>query len=212
MSDYQYIKFFEELRRTDVGLVGGKNSSLGELLSFGIPVPLGFAVTAKAFDFVLDSNKFTIKGKEITLRELISRDISRISAELENEDIKSIEKLDKICANIRYIIEEAKIPDSLAEEILDAYHKLIEKIGEESTFAIRSSATAEDLPDASFAGQQDTHLNITGDKEILEYVLKYMASVFTTRATMYRERAGFDHFAVKLSVGVQEMAGGLGGV
>ena len=212
MSDYQYIKFFEELRRTDVGLVGGKNSSLGELLSFGIPVPLGFAVTAKAFDFVLDSNKFTIKGKEITLRELISRDISRISAELENEDIKSIEKLDKICANIRYIIEEAKIPDSLAEEILDAYHKLIEKIGEESTFAIRSSATAEDLPDASFAGQQDTHLNINGENEVLEYVLKDMASVFTTRATMYRERAGFDHFAVKLSVGIQEMAGGLGGV
>jgi pyruvate,water dikinase len=214
MSDrsYQYIKFFEELRRSDVGLVGGKNSSLGELLSFDIPVPLGFAVTAEAFDYVLDSNKFTIKGKEITLRELISGDIGRISAELQKEDIKSIEKLDKICANIRYIIEQAKIPDSLAEEILDAYSKLIEKIGEESTFAIRSSATAEDLPDASFAGQQDTHLNIKGEKEVLEYVLKDMASVFTTRATMYRERAGFDHFAVKLSVGVQEMAGGLGGV
>ncbi|MFW9897851.1 MAG: phosphoenolpyruvate synthase [Candidatus Thorarchaeota archaeon] len=214
MSDrsYQYIKFFEELRRSDVGLVGGKNSSLGELLSFGIPVPLGFAVTADAFDYVLDSNKFTIKGKEITLRELISGDIGRISAELQKEDLKSIEKLDKICANIRYIIEQAKIPDSLAEEILDAYSKLIEKIGEESTFAIRSSATAEDLPDASFAGQQDTHLNIKGEKEVLEYVLKDMASVFTTRATMYRERAGFDHFAVKLSVGVQEMAGGLDGV
>ena len=210
--NYQYIKFFEELRRSDVGLVGGKNSSLGELLSFNIPVPLGFAVTADAFDYVLDSNKFTIKGKEVSLRELISGDISRISAELQNEDIKSIEKLDKICANIRYIIEQAKIPDKLGEEILDAYHKLIEKIGEESTFAIRSSATAEDLPDASFAGQQDTHLNISGDQEILEYVLKDMASIFTTRATMYRERAGFDHFAVKLSVGVQEMAGGLGGV
>ncbi|MFX0188559.1 MAG: phosphoenolpyruvate synthase [Candidatus Hodarchaeota archaeon] len=214
MSDrsYQYIKFFEELRNSDVGLVGGKNSSLGELLSFGIPVPLGFAVTAEAFDYVLDSNKFTIKGKESTLRELISGDIGRISAELQKEDLKSIETLDKICANIRYIIEQAKIPDSLAEEILDAYSKLIEKIGEESTFAIRSSATAEDLPDASFAGQQDTHLNIKGENEILEYVLKDMASVFTTRATMYRERAGFDHFAVKLSVGVQEMAGGLGGV
>ncbi|MFX1385343.1 MAG: phosphoenolpyruvate synthase [Promethearchaeota archaeon] len=212
MNDYQYIKFFDDLRRSDVALVGGKNSSLGELLSFGIPVPLGFAVTAKAFDHVLDSNKFTIKGKEISLRELISRDISRISAEIENEDIKSIEKLDKICANIRYIIEQAKIPDNLAEEILDAYHKLIEKIGEESTFAIRSSATAEDLPDASFAGQQDTHLNIKGEEEVLEYVLKDMASVFTTRATMYRERAGFDHFAVKLSVGIQEMAGGLSGV
>ncbi|TFG25724.1 MAG: phosphoenolpyruvate synthase [Promethearchaeota archaeon] len=211
-NTYQYIKFFEEVRRSDVGLVGGKNSSLGELLSFDIPVPLGFAVTSAGYDLILDSNKFTIKGKEVTLRELISRDIGKISAELKSEDIKSIEKLDKICANIRYIIEKAKIPDNLAEEILDAYHKLTEKIGEESTFAIRSSATAEDLPDASFAGQQDTHLNITGDKEILEYVLKDMASIFTTRATMYRERAGFDHFAVKLSVGVQEMAGGLGGV
>ncbi len=211
-NTYQYIKFFEEVRRSDVGLVGGKNSSLGELLSFDIPVPLGFAVTSAGYDLILDSNKFTIKGKEVTLRELISRDIGKISAELKNEDIKSIEKLDKICANIRYIIEQAKIPNNLAEEILDAYHKLTEKIGEDSTFAIRSSATAEDLPDASFAGQQDTHLNITGDKEILEYVLKDMASIFTTRATMYRERAGFDHFAVKLSVGVQEMAGGLGGV
>ncbi len=89
---------------------------------------------------------------------------------------------------------------------------MIERIGGESTFAIRSSATAEDLPDASFAGQQDTHLNISGENQILEYILKDMASIFTTRATMYRERAGFDHFSVKLSVGVQEIAGGLEGV
>jgi pyruvate,water dikinase len=212
MSDFLYIKDFEELRVKDVPLVGGKNASLGELLSFGIPVPLGFAVTAKAFDYVLDTNFFTIKEENISLRQLIAKDIVKISEELKSEDIKVIEVVDKICANIRYTIEEAKIPDSLADDILEAYHILIEKIGEESTFAIRSSATAEDLPDASFAGQQDTHLNISGDNEILEYILKDMASVFTTRATMYRERAGFDHFSVKLSVGVQEMAGGLGGV
>ena len=212
MSEYVYVKFFEEVRNTDVPLVGGKNASLGELLSFGIPVPLGFAVTAKAYDYIFDTNYFTIKDKEISLRQLISRDIRRISNELKSEDIKSIEKVDKICANIRYVIEQAKIPDSLGDEILDAYHKLIKLIGDETTFAVRSSATAEDLPNASFAGQQDTHLNISGEKEILEYILKDMASVFTTRATMYRERAGFDHFAVKLSVGVQEMAGGLGGV
>jgi pyruvate,water dikinase len=212
MSEYRYIKFFEELRVNDVPLVGGKNASLGELLSFGISVPLGFAVTSKAFDYVLDTNYFTIKEKEVSLRELISRDIHKISDELKSEDIKAVEKVDKICANIRYVIEQSKIPDSLADEILDAYAKLIIKIGEESTFAVRSSATAEDLPDASFAGQQDTHLNISGEKEILEYILKDMASVFTTRATMYRERAGFDHFSVKLSVGIQEMAGGLGGV
>ena len=212
MSEYVYVKFFEEVRNTDVPLVGGKNASLGELLSFGIPVPLGFAVTAEAYDYILDTNYFTIKDKEVSLRQLISRDIRRISNELKSEDIKSIEKVDKICANVRYVIEQAKIPDSLGDEILDAYYKLIKLIGDETTFAVRSSATAEDLPDASFAGQQDTHLNISGEKEILEYILKDMASVFTTRATMYRERAGFDHFAVKLSVGVQEMAGGLGGV
>ncbi len=208
----KYVKFFEELRKEDVPLVGGKNASLGELLSFGVNVPLGFAVTADAFDHVLDSNKYTIKKQEITLRNLISRDIKKISAELEDQDIKSIEELDKICANVRYVIEQAKMPEDLAEEILEAYHALVNKIGNDSTFAIRSSATAEDLPDASFAGQQDTYLNITGEKPVLEHILKDMASIFTTRATMYRERAGFDHFSVKLSVSVQEMAGGLAGV
>jgi pyruvate,water dikinase len=212
MNDFRYIKFFEEVRVGDIPLVGGKNASLGELLSFGISVPLGFAVTSEAFDYVLDTNYYTIKEKEVSLRELIARDINKISDELKSEDIKSVEIVDKICANIRYFIEQSKIPDSLADEILGAYNKLIKKIGENSTFAVRSSATAEDLPDASFAGQQDTHLNISGEKEILEYILKDMASVFTTRATMYRERAGFDHFAVKLSVGIQEMAGGVGGV
>ncbi|MFW9818185.1 MAG: PEP/pyruvate-binding domain-containing protein, partial [Candidatus Thorarchaeota archaeon] len=212
MNDFRYITFFEDIRVGDVPLVGGKNASLGELLSFGITVPLGFAVTSEAFDYVLDNNYYTIKEKEVSLRELIARDIKKISHELKSEDIKAVEKVDKICANIRYVIEQSKIPDSLADEILEAYSILIEKIGENSTFAVRSSATAEDLPDASFAGQQDTHLNISGEKEILEYILKDMASVFTTRATMYRERAGFDHFAVKLSVGVQEMAGGRGGV
>lgn len=212
MADYRYIRFFEDVRANDVPLVGGKNASLGELLSFGISVPLGFAITSKAYDYVLDTNFYTIKEEEISLRELIERDIKKISNELKLEDIKAVEKVDKICANIRYLIEQAKIPDSLADEILNAYDILIKKIGRESTFAIRSSATAEDLPDASFAGQQDTHLNISGEKEILEYILKDMASVFTTRATMYRERAGFDHFSVKLSVGVQQMAGGLGGV
>ena len=210
--NFRYVKFFENIRVNDVPLVGGKNASLGELLSFGIPVPLGFAVTAKAYDYILETNYFRIKEEEITLKEYINREIKKISKELKNEDIKSIKKVDKICENLRFAIESASIPDSLADEILDAYHKLLERIGNETTFAIRSSATAEDLPDASFAGQQDTHLNISGEDQILEYILKDMASVFTTRATMYRERAGFDHFAVKLSVGVQEIAGGLDGV
>ena len=160
----------------------------------------------------METNYFRIKNEEITLKAYINRDIDKITEELKKEDIKSIQKVYKFCADIRYVIEQAKIPDSLADEIIEAYHILVDRIGSETTFAIRSSATAEDLPDASFAGQQDTHLNISGEKQILEYILKDMASIFTTRATMYRERAGFDHFTVKLSVGVQEIAGGLKGV
>ena len=209
---FRYIKFFDDVRSNDVAIVGGKNASLGELLSFGIPVPLGFAVTASAYDYILETNYFRIKDEEISLKNYIKRDIDKIAEELKKEDIKSIQKVDKFCADIRYVIEQAKIPDTLADEIIEAYHILIGRIGNESTFAIRSSATAEDLPDASFAGQQDTHLNISGEEQILEYILKDMASIFTTRATMYRERAGFDHFTVKLSVGVQEIAGGLKGV
>jgi pyruvate,water dikinase len=209
---FRYIKFFDDVRSNDVDIVGGKNASLGELLSFGIPVPLGFAVTADAYDYILDANYFRIKNEEISLKNYIKRNIDKIAEELKKEDIKSIQKVDKFCADIRYVIEQAKIPDSLADEIVEAYHILVDRIGSESTFAIRSSATAEDLPDASFAGQQDTHLNISGENQILEYILKDMASIFTTRATMYRERAGFDHFTVKLSVGVQEIAGGLKGV
>ncbi len=211
-SSFRYIKFFDDVRSNDVGIVGGKNASLGELLSFGIPCPLGFAVTADAYDYILETNYFRIKNEEITLKNYIKRDIDKIAEELKKEDIKSIQKVDKFCADIRYVIEQAKIPESLADEIVEAYHILVGRIGGESTFAIRSSATAEDLPDASFAGQQDTHLNISGETQILEYILKDMASIFTTRATMYRERAGFDHFTVKLSVGVQEIAGGLKGV
>ena len=211
-KSFRYIKFFDDVRSNDVAIVGGKNASLGELLSFGIPVPLGFAVTADAYDYILETNYFRIKDEEITLKNYIKRNIDKITEELKKEDIKSIQKVDKFCADIRYVIEQAKIPDSLADEIIEAYHILTDRIGSESTFAIRSSATAEDLPDASFAGQQDTHLNISGENQVLEYILKDMASIFTTRATMYRERAGFDHFTVKLSVGVQEIAGGLNGV
>ncbi len=212
IDDYRFIRFFEGVRTTDIELVGGKNASLGELLSFGIPVPLGFAVTAQAFDYILNNNFYTIQNEEITLKEYIRRQIDSVKKELQSEEISAIQRVDEICASIRIAIEQSKIPDSMSDEILDAYRKLIKKIGEETTFAIRSSATAEDLPESSFAGQQDTHLNISGEDNVLRFILKDMASIFTTRATAYRERSGYDHFAVKLSVGVQEMAGGLGGV
>ncbi|MEJ2279257.1 MAG: phosphoenolpyruvate synthase [Candidatus Lokiarchaeota archaeon] len=211
-NDYRFIKFFDDLRSIDVPIVGGKNASLGELLSFGIPVPLGFAVMANAYDYILESNDILYNNELISLKKYIRTQINKFSEELQKEDIKSIQIVDKICANIRSHIEQANVPDSLRDEILSAYKILLDRIGEDTTFAVRSSATAEDLPDASFAGQQDTHLNISGENEIVDYILKDMASVFTTRATAYRERAGFDHFSVKLSVGVQEMAGGLNGV
>ena len=211
-NEYHYIMFFDDVRSSDVNIVGGKNASLGELLSFGIPVPLGFAVTSRAFDYVLESNDILYNGQLVSLKKYIKHQIENISEEIQKEDIKSISTVDKICANIRTHIEQAKMPDSLKDEIIDAYRKIISRIGNETTFAVRSSATAEDLPDASFAGQQDTHLNISGEQEIVDYILRDMASVFTTRATLYRERAGFDHFSVKLSVGVQEMAGGREGV
>ena len=162
-SSFRYIKFFDDVRSNDVAIVGGKNASLGELLSFGIPVPLGFAVLAGGYDYVLEANDILYNRELISLKEYINQQIKAISEELQNEDIQSIQTVDKICSNIRTHIEQAKIPDSLADEILGMYRELVELIGEESTFAIRSSATAEDLPDASFAGQQDTHLNISGE-------------------------------------------------
>ncbi len=212
VKKFRFIKFFEDLRATDVDIVGGKNANLGELLSFGVPVPLGFAVMANAFDYVLEANDIYYNRELMSLKQYIKIQIDSIAEQLKHEDTKSIEKVKKTCANIRTHIEQATMPDSLCDEIEQAYDELINRIGYESTFAVRSSATAEDLPDASFAGQQDTHLNISGKKDVIDYVLKDMASVFTHRATMYRQRAGFDHFAVKLSVGVQEMAGGKGGV
>src|SRR4030042_5051725 len=97
---YNYIKFFDDVRKEDVALVGGKNSSLGELLSFDVPVPLGFAVTAKAFDLVLDENYFLIDNKKVSLRDYIRKDIQKISEEVKKDDIKSIQEVDRICANI----------------------------------------------------------------------------------------------------------------
>ncbi|MFX1287007.1 MAG: PEP/pyruvate-binding domain-containing protein, partial [Promethearchaeota archaeon] len=99
---FRYIKFFEDVRSNDVGIVGGKNASLGELLSFGIPVPLGFAVTADAYDYILETNYFRIKNEEITLKDYIKRNINKIAEELKEEDIKSIQKVDKFCTDIRY--------------------------------------------------------------------------------------------------------------
>ncbi|MHA1731041.1 MAG: phosphoenolpyruvate synthase [Promethearchaeota archaeon] len=211
----KYIRFFEEVGKEDVGLVGGKNSSLGEmtrnLASLQVNVPYGFAVTVDAYSKILEENFVRSKNEKISLKEYIARKLNAIDHELKSEQPGDILVVKKTTIKIRKMIEKAQYPPELERQIIEAYEKLEEKTGG-SVYAVRSSATAEDLPDASFAGQQDTYLNIFGEDEILEHILKCMASTFTTRATQYRQRAGFNHFDVKLSVAVQEMAGGLSGV
>lgn len=191
----KYIKRFEELSIDDVGLVGGKNASLGqminELASDHIKIPSGFAITAEGYWYFLKHNDFLDRMHEIMNKLTDHRDIAQLRA---------------VGDEIRSLIESGSYPDDLAEEITQAYHALSNKYNQENAdVAVRSSATAEDLPEASFAGQQETFLNVNGTKELLEACKKSMASLFTDRAIVYRIEKGFDHFDVALSVGVQKM-------
>jgi pyruvate,water dikinase len=190
-----YIKYFEEIRLTDVKTVGGKNASLGEMItqlsSQGIRVPTGFAVTADAYWYYLTSNK------------LVER-IQQIMSQL--HDASDVAVLHNVGSEIRNLIINGQMPDDLAQEIISAYHELSRRYGvDEVDVAVRSSATAEDLPTASFAGQQDTFLNVVGDDDLLNACKKSMASLFNDRAIIYRIDQGFDHFKVALSIGVQKM-------
>ncbi len=190
---YRFIRFFEELGIDDVPLVGGKNASLGEmyraLTPKGVRVPNGFAVTAEAYKYVL-----TRAGAW-----------DELHAVLDDLDPDDVEDLKRRGHQARRIVYEAGVPDDLRAEILDAYRRLERQYGEELSVAVRSSATAEDLPTASFAGQQETYLNIRGDEALIEAVRRCFASLFTDRAIHYRIDQGFDHFKVFLSVGVQKM-------
>ena len=191
----RYIKYFEDIRLTDVKTVGGKNASLGEMItqlsSQGIRVPTGFATTADAYWHYLNENQLVEKMKQI---------MSQL------HDADDIAVLQKVGSEIRDLILNGHMPDDLAQEISTAYHDLSQRYGvNESDVAVRSSATAEDLPTASFAGQQDTFLNVLGDANVLEACKKSMASLFNDRAIIYRIEQGFDHFKVALSVGVQKM-------
>lgn len=190
----KYIKFFKELSNKDVPLVGGKNASLGEmyqqLVSKGIKVPHGFAITADAYWYLLESGKIleTIKGL------------------LKDVDVTDLGVLKVRAQHIRDLIFGTPLPKDLMDEILEAYKLLSEEYGaKEIDVAVRSSATAEDLPDASFAGQQATYLNVHGAQHLIHYVKSCFASLFTDRAISYRSSRGFDHFKVALSVGVQKM-------
>ncbi len=193
MSDKPFILWFKEIGIKDVPLVGGKNASLGEmyqhLSSEGVKVPNGFAITAEAYKHLLKE-----AGIEAAIRDTL--------ADLDTSDINNLRERGK---KVREIILNAKFPEDLEEEIKKAYAKMEEEYYPNVDVAVRSSATAEDLPDASFAGQQETFLNITGTDALIEACHKCFASLFTDRAISYRHDKGFGHFDVYLSIAVQKM-------
>ncbi|SIR42283.1 phosphoenolpyruvate synthase [Janthinobacterium sp. TND4EL3] len=197
-KDAVYVASFEHLRMTDVESVGGKNASLGEMISqlaeAGVRVPGGFATTAQAFrDFL----SYSANGG-LPLAE-------RIAQRLEGLNIDDVRSLAQAGAEIRQWIVETPFQPRLAAEIDQFYAKLVADSDTEMSFAVRSSATAEDLPDASFAGQQETFLNVVGIDNVLEAMKQVFASLYNDRAISYRVHKGFTHAEVALSAGVQRM-------
>jgi pyruvate,water dikinase len=184
--------WFDDIRKEDVPLVGGKSASLGEMTSkTKVPVPYGFALTAEAYRLFIRKNELDKKIAD-ALRPL--------------KDSNDTVMLQKVGAEIRKIINSAKVPKELEKVIVDGYRDLAAHEKVKSPFvAIRSSATAEDLPDASFAGQQETYLNVTGVNDVVEKVKECYASLFTDRAIFYRVQKGFDHLSIALSAIVQMM-------
>jgi len=185
---------FSEISKKDVPLVGGKNASLGEMFSQlskkGIKIPNGFALTSKAYWHYLKFNKIDKKLKEI----------------FKDLDSGSIRALQKTGRQARALILKGKFPEDLKKEILENYKKLSQIYRQKYVdVAVRSSATAEDLPSASFAGLHETYLNVSGEKNLLKAIKRSMASLFTNRAIAYREEKGFNHLKIALSVGVQKM-------
>lgn len=193
MSDPRYIRWFEELGMGDVPIVGGKNASLGEmyreLAPLGVSLPNGFAVTAEAFRTAL-----TEADAWDELHTLLD--------DLDKADVRALAAAGR---RAREIVYAAGLTDAMREQILEAWRKLVAEYGEDLSVAVRSSATAEDLPTASFAGQHDTYLNVHGEEMLIDAVKRCNASLFTDRAISYRIDQGFDHFKVALSAGVMKM-------
>lgn len=187
----QNILWFKDINKDDIDYVGGKGANLGEMTAFlGDVVPPGFAVTAQAYFDFIEHNNF-------------NEEIKRI---INKTDTNKGKDLQKAAKEIKELITSGEIPEELAQEIIDNYHKLGKLSGlKQSYVAIRSSATAEDLPDASFAGQQETFLNVKGEANVVNYIREAWASLFTPRAIFYREEKGFDHFKVGLAAVVQKM-------
>ena len=191
--DEKLILWFDEIGIDDVPLVGGKNASLGEMYQHltgkGVAVPHGFAITAYAYRYLLQEAG-------------VEDDIKQVLSDLDIEDMHNLAERGEKC---RDIIRHAPFPDTLREAIIESYQKMEAEYGENVDVAVRSSATAEDLPDASFAGQQETYLNIHGYESIIENCRKCFASLFTNRAISYRQHQGFGQFDVYLSITIQKM-------
>lgn len=189
----EFIKLFEEIDLSDGLEVGGKNASLGEMIrafkNTDINIPGGFAVTTKAYKYFLS---------QTGLRDFVTK-------ELRGLNIRNLNDLARVGKNIREKIKNTQFPNDLKVAIKKAVEVVERKYGRGADFAVRSSATAEDLPGASFAGEHETFLNVRGEEDILQAIKKAMASLFTNRAISYREDKGFDHLKVYLSVGVQKM-------
>ncbi len=187
------ILWFRELNIKDVKYVGGKNASLGEmyqkLTKKGVNIPNGFAITAYSYQYLIKHNK-------------IEKEMKKILKGLNTSNVQDLAKRGK---QVRNLILNAEFPEKLTKEIEKAYDKLCKEYGQNTDVAVRSSATAEDLPDASFAGQQETYLNIRGKEELIKACKKCFASLFTNRAISYRVDKKFNHFKVSLSIGIQKM-------
>jgi len=188
----ELVLWFEELTKNDIQTVGGKNANLGEMTQAKIPVPPGFAITSQAYKKFINETNI---AQEIyrTLKETV----------IDTDDPKQYEEASK---KIRKLIEATEMPKEIEEAIRVAYQKLSKKTHSTKLFvAVRSSATAEDLPGASFAGQQETYLNVREPDELIEKTIKCWSSLFTPRAIFYRTKKGFEHDQVLISVGVQKM-------
>lgn len=185
-----YVEFFKQLGKEDIPIAGGKGANLGELTNAGIPVPPGFVITAETY------HKFITK----------TGIVDQINNMLDGLDINNTSELQQVADDIKDLITTTEIPDDIQRVIIEAYNKLCMDVDiDDVVVAIRSSATAEDLPDASFAGQQDTYLNITGIDDVLLNVRKCWASLFEARAIFYRAENNFDHSKVLIAVVVQQM-------
>ncbi len=188
----KFVLWFDELGKNDIPLVGGKNANLGEMLKARIPVPPGFAITAGAYEEFITKTNIAEKIYK-TIQETV-------------KDVNDPKQYEEASKKIRRIIESTPMPREIEKAVRNAYSELNKKLGIRDAFvAVRSSATAEDLPDASFAGQQETFLNVKGADELVEKTYKCWSSLFTPRSIYYRNQKGFRHEDVFISVGVQKM-------